>query len=77
MTSTKEQRHDNGVGKADPLMATTPEQQRNEIRRLREQSRALKEMRRLQQSGQTVPKPLLQQAIGRIEFKSAAAKRER
>lgn len=77
MTSTKEQRHDNGVGKADPLMATTPEQQRDKIHRLSEQNRALREVRRLQQSGQPVPKPLLQQAIGRIEFKSAAAKRER
>jgi hypothetical protein len=54
----------------------TPEQQRDEIRRLSEQNRALREVRRLQQSGQTVPKPLLQQAIGRIEFKSAGAKRE-
>ena len=55
----------------------TPEQQRDEIRRLDEQNRAIKEMHRLRRNGKPVPKLLLQQAIGRIEFKSAGAKRER
>ena len=55
----------------------TPQEERNQIRKLSEQNRALKELRRLQESGQPVPKLLLQQAIGRIEFKSAGANRKR
>ena len=54
----------------------TPEQQRAGIRRLSEQNRALREVQRLQRNGLPVPKPLLQQAIGRIEFKSAGARRK-
>ena len=58
-------------------MPLTPEQQRDEIRRLDEQNRAIKEMHRLRRNGKPVPKLLLQQAIGRIEFKSAGAVRRK
>jgi hypothetical protein len=53
----------------------TIQEDQAEIRSLAEQNRALKEVRRLQTTGQPIPKLLLQKAYGRIQFKSAGSRR--
>jgi hypothetical protein len=73
----QEQRIEDAFDQANHRARQELAQQRDEIRRLSEQRKALKEIERLKRNGRPVPPLLLEQAFGRVEFKSAGATRKR